>query len=152
MPFAFARINPVFSLFRNVTNVTSPSSNFFVRSLNVSRTETTGGGIRGQRSPYFFVPPKLLLYLEYLLQTYNKNKNLVPLNVYFALQNLKTWLRGSTTFYLQFYCRVQINTWDWVKTFLCSLTKTCDVNRKSEPNTQTKKLYTIKTQNAAVTI
>jgi len=38
------------------------------------------------------MPPKLFCALQNFYYTYNKNKNSPPKRIFFALQNLKTWL------------------------------------------------------------
>jgi len=48
----------------------------------------------GQLPQIFFVPPKFCCAQKELFQTYDKNKNLSPIKIYFASPSVKTWLRA----------------------------------------------------------
>jgi len=71
--------------------ILKPSSAFF---FMVTQAWNHGRGHLQQCPLNIFVPLNLCCSQENLFQTYNKNKNLVPLKLYFAPPNFKTWLRA----------------------------------------------------------
>jgi len=59
-----------------------------------NRPVATGRAFGGNAPEISMVPPNFVVPKTLFIKTYNKNKNVAPLNMYFAPPNLKTWLRA----------------------------------------------------------